>query len=224
METPLYSTCDCRDSALSSTANVLSILTFAYILIAGTLYQVAALYRVKSDSDWAAVQAQATRLRDFAWSIERRDAISTEFFKRLDDLDKEIARKLPGNVATGKWHLVWRQARSTWDRAEIEEKLYSLAQMRLLFLESGLNDVEQDNKTTDQVLDKARTQLEESKRLFLTQLRSEPKERRRRTLDAIKSESGERGRAAWEEIEDVIKRLDAEDVERRGTRGFVEGV
>ena len=135
MATPLYSTCDCRDSALSSTANVLSILTFAYILIAGTLYQVAALYRVKSDSDWAAVQAQATRLRDFAWSVERRDAISTEFFKRLDDLDKEIARKLPGNFATGKWHLVWRQARSTWDRAEIEEKLYSLAQMRYVLTE-----------------------------------------------------------------------------------------
>jgi hypothetical protein len=130
METPIYNTYNCRDSALSSTANVLSILTFAYILVAGTLYHVAALYRVKGDSDWAAVQAQATRLRDFAWSIERRDAISTEFFKRLDDLDKEIARKLPGNVATGKWHLVWRQARSTWDRAEIEEKLYSLAQMR----------------------------------------------------------------------------------------------
>jgi hypothetical protein len=43
-------------------------------------------------------------------------------------------------------------------------------------------------------------------------------------LDAIKGESGERERAAWEEIENVIKRLDAEDVERRGIRGFVEGV
>jgi hypothetical protein len=51
-----------------------------------------------------------------------------------------------------------------------------------------------------------------------------PKERRRRTLDAIKSESGERERAAWEEIEDVIRRLDVEDVQRRSMRSFVEGV
>jgi hypothetical protein len=87
-----------------------------------------------------------------------------------------------------------------------------------------LTDAEQDSKATEQVLDKARIQLEESKRLFLTQLRNEPKERRRRTLDAIKSESGERERAAWEEIEDVIRRLDVEDVQRRSMRSFVEGV
>ncbi|CAN9477882.1 unnamed protein product [Alternaria alternata] len=233
MEIPLYSTCDCRDSTLSFVANVLSILTFAYILLAGTLYQIAALYRVKGSSDWAAVRTRAARLRDFAGPIERRDAISIEFFSRLDDLEREIAHKIPGDKTTGKWHLMWRQLKSTWDRAEIEEKLSGLAQMRklktdaknsLLLVECKLTDAEQDSKTTEQVLDKARIQLEESKRLFLTQLRNEPKERRRRTLDAIKSESGERERAAWEEIEDVIRRLDVEDVQRRSMRSFVEGV
>ncbi|RYO27603.1 hypothetical protein AA0111_g7251 [Alternaria arborescens] len=224
MEIPLYSTCDCRDSTLSFVANVLSILTFAYILLAGTLYQIAALYRVKGSSDWAAVRTRAARLRDFAGPIERRDAISIEFFNRLDDLEREIAHKIPGDKTTGKWHLMWRQLKSTWDRAEIEEKLSGLAQMRLLLVECKLTDAEQDSKATEQALDKARIQLEESKRLFLTQLRNEPKERRRRTLNAIKSESGERERAAWEEIEDVIRRLDVEDVQRRSMRSFVEGV
>lgn len=98
------------------------------------------------------------------------------------------------------------------------------AKNSLLLVECKLTDAEQDSKATEQVLDKARIQLEESKRLFLTQLRNEPKERRRRTLDAIKSESGERERAAWEEIEDVIRRLDVEDVQRRSMRTFVEGV
>jgi hypothetical protein len=71
IETPQYSSCDCGDSALSTTANILSILTFTYILVAGSLYQFALHQRTQCIRSWSEMRLQA--------EIEQAQAAATKW-------------------------------------------------------------------------------------------------------------------------------------------------
>jgi hypothetical protein len=70
MTTPTSGVCKSGDSTLSTSANILSILTFAYALVAGTLYQIAIYCKEKNDAG-PGMQEQIAHYRALISDIRR---------------------------------------------------------------------------------------------------------------------------------------------------------
>ncbi|KAJ8108613.1 hypothetical protein OPT61_g8053 [Boeremia exigua] len=115
-------TCVCTssdgDSALSTTANVISILTFAYVLIIGGLYQVASYHR--ANYDYSGLRDRATKLRKEAEEIqalyrERAEKLpgaeawdmTSEAVKTAINLSQDLEKA--ERRASSKWYLVWQE-------------------------------------------------------------------------------------------------------------------
>jgi hypothetical protein len=122
MATPGLCTCTCvtTDSALSITANVISIVTLVYVILFGIAYRIATYQTGRERSSGLYVGAKTLRVQidgmsaRFDASSEADEPIMASI---LND-SKDRLRRLEGNLEKGdkssdKWSMIWRQVRRT---------------------------------------------------------------------------------------------------------------
>jgi hypothetical protein len=130
-----------KDSALSTTANILSILTFACVLLLGTLYTFTS--RLTSHSDIPEIRSQATQLRKqwhsrnaefralptsakqsnghISYNLTRSLASSNENHRKLQSQLEALPSKADGSGE--RWYFVWRHLKDKRKRKELKDAL-----------------------------------------------------------------------------------------------------
>jgi hypothetical protein len=127
MDTPRYTECNCGDSALSTIANILSILTFAYVLLVGSLYQYALHQRTQSTKSWTEMRMQAAQLQDaYSRLVQKETGLSfmqSQFAGLNTDVAKIINEIEHAETHGSKWHVVWRGMQERQTKLKLQDRL-----------------------------------------------------------------------------------------------------
>jgi hypothetical protein len=151
MSTPPACACTCTtaDSALSLTANAISIVTLAYVLLAGILYRAVVHQRAKDSSSTIRADA-ATLRRKIVLARENQNAIAKAEKELLESQthdgavtwEAEVARNSPldnadlrrveyvleaasgaPNSSDERWYQIWRQLYYARKRSDLTQRL-----------------------------------------------------------------------------------------------------
>ena len=143
MADPQSPACVCNSSysALSTTANVISIITFAYVLLLGILYQIALSQRSKDSTN--SLREDVTTLRqkctDLKTAAQAVDAYPTpqfvpEFLDKinleLSSVERDLSCTFPPSASSEKWYVIWGQLKDVGRRAKLRRRV-SAVQTRL---------------------------------------------------------------------------------------------
>jgi biopolymer transport protein ExbB/TolQ len=133
MNTPQTPSCNCGDSVLSTTANILSILTFAYIIVIGSLYQYALHQRTQSTKSWSEMRTQAAKLQKSYSRLLQKEGALSFMGPHFEDLQKDLARMEQGTGEKEregtKWHVVWRGVQERQKKMRLQERLADFQEM-----------------------------------------------------------------------------------------------
>lgn len=131
--------CDPSDSALSTTANIISLITFVYVLLIGLLYQVALHQGSKGSIEGLRedVRDLRRRLNDLRamYEFQQTDSANVQLnglvgileivSQELGSVERNINRTFPATAeANGeKWYVVWTQMNNARKRAVLQRKV-----------------------------------------------------------------------------------------------------
>ena len=129
--TPCTCTCETTDSALSITANIISVITLAYVLLVSIGYRVAVHQRrnrqtVDLSKDIEELQLKLQRLtkdEDFLRFAAGFSTGRSSIEQRLERLLREV-QKIE-DTSQG-WHLIWQELRYSHRRERCMEELSRL--------------------------------------------------------------------------------------------------
>jgi hypothetical protein len=120
-------TCMTTDSALSITANAISIVTLAYVVLIGIGYRVAAYQTAKERSSSLYVGTKTLRAHIDGISVSFNTysepimiSILNDTRDRLSQLEINLEK---GDKSSDKWSMIWRQLRYTRRRDDWERDL-----------------------------------------------------------------------------------------------------
>lgn len=121
--------CETTDSALSITANVISIVTLAYVLLLGVLYQVALKQRSKDSTGGLREDVKHLRqkLTDIKSMIspnhDKPNPIFAQLLEKasvdLISVERELSRTFSTAANSDKWYVVWGQLKHMRKRAAL---------------------------------------------------------------------------------------------------------
>jgi hypothetical protein len=130
---PYICKCETTDSALSLTANAISIVTLAYVLLLGIGYRAAVYQRARDrvssyHADAKALRRQINTATNSVMAVATEEPILKEILNAADNQLSELEIKLLKDAETDaiddKWYLIWRQVKYSRKR---EERIASLA-------------------------------------------------------------------------------------------------
>lgn len=130
MSTPTSSPCVCKcestDSPLSIFGNAISIATFIYIVLVGTLYQFAVTKQSHNPVEELRQKAQLLRVQidslhvvaGSPWSRFHQETVN-----HLSEIDGRLSSVRISKEGSAKWLVLWRRMRTTKERAIIARAL-----------------------------------------------------------------------------------------------------
>ena len=129
--------CDSSDSTLSTTANVISIITFAYLLLLGLFYQLALSQRSKDSADnlredIKSLRQKYTELKTTAY-VAGADPTALFWPEFLDKVnvelllvERDLSRILPSSAMPKKWYVIWGQLKDVGRRARLRRRVVAV--------------------------------------------------------------------------------------------------
>ncbi|KAH7408810.1 hypothetical protein DE146DRAFT_647241 [Phaeosphaeria sp. MPI-PUGE-AT-0046c] len=137
-------TCDASDSALSTAANIISLVTLAYVLLVGLLYQVALHQGSKGSTeglreDVRSLRQKHSNLRSM-YNFQQADCSNVPLGVQmnmldlldtdLDSVERQMNRTFTfaadGSEIGEKWYVVWTQMSNAGRRAFLQRRVRAL--------------------------------------------------------------------------------------------------
>lgn len=130
MSTPTSLPCVCKcestDSPLSIFGNAISIATFVYVVLVGTLYQFAVTRQSRNSVEELRQRAQLLRVQIDSLPITAGDPWSQlhqSAIHSLSKVDHCLSNVRVNKEGSAKWLVLWRRMRTTRERASIARAL-----------------------------------------------------------------------------------------------------